>query len=188
LKAYFEAIDSAGRGGSRAAAVSFGQAQWPRTGAPGAPATAIPVWLVTHGRGWAIVDASGARLIDGDAGLHPDAPTMGLSTSPFQTGYGRPAPPSLYTGGDGTSWAAEIRWESWGGTKAVGHGTAAYLGPDARSSADAKSEPATIVAFDLGTCRGRRGYRAVNWYFPQHGESFDPTWHFDACEGEWGGR
>jgi hypothetical protein len=41
--------------------------------------------------------------------------------------------------------------------------------------------PATVVAFDLGTCRGRLVYQALEWYFPQHGQAFDPSTYFNTC-------
>ena len=44
-------------------------------------------------------------------------------------------------------------------------------------------EPVRIVAFDLGTCNGRYMYAAVEWYFPQHGQKFDPSQFEDVCIG-----
>jgi hypothetical protein len=46
-------------------------------------------------------------------------------------------------------------------------------------------ETATVVAFDLGTCDGSTpAYQEVTYYFPQDGETFDPTKSTNACTGE----
>lgn len=41
------------------------------------------------------------------------------------------------------------------------------------------------VAFDLGTCNGRYMYAAVEWYFAQHGQTFDPNRFEDVCIGSY---
>ena len=46
----------------------------------------------------------------------------------------------------------------------------------------------TIVAFDLGTCDGKLMYRAVEWYFAQHGQTFDPSQYEDVCTGTYVGQ
>jgi hypothetical protein len=44
------------------------------------------------------------------------------------------------------------------------------------------------VAFDLGNCDGKLMYRAVEWYFPQHGEHFNPRQYEDICTGSYVGE
>jgi len=44
-------------------------------------------------------------------------------------------------------------------------------------------EPVRVVAFQLGTCRTGYMYRAVEWYFPQHGQTFNPNRFADICIG-----
>jgi hypothetical protein len=49
-------------------------------------------------------------------------------------------------------------------------------------------ETVTIVAFDLGNCDGKLMYRAVEWYFPQHGDRFNPSQYEDICTGSYVGQ
>jgi hypothetical protein len=44
-------------------------------------------------------------------------------------------------------------------------------------------ETATVVAFDLGMCGDKLMYRAVEWYYPQHGMTFRPQQYEDICTG-----
>lgn len=53
----------------------------------------------------------------------------------------------------------------------------------ASAAVSAKPAPTLGVAFDLGTCNGRYMYSAVEWYFPQHGQKFDPAQFEDVCIG-----
>jgi hypothetical protein len=46
----------------------------------------------------------------------------------------------------------------------------------------------TIVAFDLGTCGGTLMYQAVEGYFPQHGQNFNPSQYEDICAGSYVGE
>jgi hypothetical protein len=39
---------------------------------------------------------------------------------------------------------------------------------DARSQADGKVATEKVVAFDLGTCHGKRAYLKYEWYFPAY--------------------
>jgi hypothetical protein len=41
------------------------------------------------------------------------------------------------------------------------------------------------VAFHRGTCRGRRSYNAITWYFPQYGQKFNPHAYINACTGRY---
>ena len=63
---------------------------------------------------------------------------------------------------------------------AVGHGLGLYVGPH-QSNAEGRRETAKIVVFQLGYCHGRRAYEAIEWYFPQHGQHFDPREYIEAC-------
>jgi hypothetical protein len=91
-------------------------------------------------------------------------------------------PTTVFNGGDPTGLVSGIRWSSWGGAQAIGTGRSDYVGPH-QSVAAGSQEPARIVAFRLGICRGRRAYDAVEWYFPEHGQHFSPGSYIDACTG-----
>jgi len=69
-----------------------------------------------------------------------------------------------------------------GGPQAQATGTSDYVGPN-QSVASGRQETATVVAFDLGTCDGKLMYQAVEWYFPQHGQTFHPGRYENVCSG-----
>jgi hypothetical protein len=98
-------------------------------------------------------------------------------------GLGQPHPATISLGGDGTSWVKKIAWNSWGGPTAVGVGTGYWEGPG-QIAAGATPEPATIEAFDRETCAGKPMYGAVEWYFPEQGQHFDPAHYEDICTGQ----
>jgi len=66
-------------------------------------------------------------------------------------------------------------------------GTSDYVGPN-QTVAGGTQESVTIVAFDLGTCDGKLMYQAVEWYFPQHGQTFDPRQYENICTGTYAGQ
>jgi hypothetical protein len=107
-------------------------------------------------------------------------PTLGKVWATYQQGYGLVRPSTIFNGGDPTGAVRNVQWQSWGGSQATGHGLGWYVPPD-RDVAGGQSEAATVVAFDLGSCRGTLAYRAIEWYFPQHGETFDPSQQTDIC-------
>jgi hypothetical protein len=100
----------------------------------------------------------------------------------IERGYGQVRPATVFNGGDPTGLVSGIHWSSWGGSEAIGTGRSDYVGPH-QSVARGSEDPARIVAFRLGICRGRRAYDAVEWYFPEHGQHFSPGSYIDACTG-----
>ena len=66
-----------------------------------------------------------------------------------------------------------IVWKSWGGPRAIGTGEGEYVAPN-QDAAQGTEEPATVVAFKLGACIGNNVYEAIEWYFPEHGQRFNP--------------
>jgi hypothetical protein len=90
-----------------------------------------------------------------------------------QEGYGHVRPRAVFNGGDPTGLIRRIEWLTWGGPRAVGVGISTYVAPG-QITAEGRPESAVIVLFKLGTCHGRRAYDAIQWYFPEHGEHFDP--------------
>ncbi len=76
---------------------------------------------------------------------------------------------------------------TWGQRQATGTGTSTYVAPD-QTTVQGSEQSARIVAFNLGECRGPLAYRAVTWYFPQHGETFDPARYIDICAGRYVGQ
>jgi hypothetical protein len=113
-------------------------------------------------------------------------PTLGRSAGLFAhgQGFGQVKPAVVDNGGDPTGLVTGITWRSWGGSSATGTGTSDYVGPN-QTVANGTQQPVTIVAFDLGDCGGALMYRAVEWYFPQHGQAFDAHQYEDVCTGSY---
>ena len=116
-------------------------------------------------------------------------PVLGRPAGLFAhgTGWGKVKPTEVFNGGDPTGLVTHITWSSWGGIAATGTGTSDYVGPN-QSVASGTEEGVTIVAFDVGTCGGTFMYRAVEWFYPQHGGSFNPNQYEDVCTGSYVGQ
>ena len=117
-------------------------------------------------------------------------PVLGRRAGTFDynsRGFGEIRPGTVFNGGDPTGLVMHITWSSWGGSTAIGTGVSDYVGPN-QSVATGTQEKVRIVAFDLGTCRGKLMYRAVEWYFPQHGQNFNPSQYEDICTGSYVGE
>jgi hypothetical protein len=144
----------------------------PTTASPASPTAPISVTTTSS----PTAPASG--------GLSAAVPTLGQPVGVFAhgQGFGQVKPSEIFNGGDPTGLVTHVVWRSWGGAQAVATGTSDYVGPG-RTVAGGKQESATVVAFNLGTCDGKLMYRAVEWYFPQHKQAFDPGHFEDICTG-----
>jgi len=112
-------------------------------------------------------------------------PVLGVVWGPYQQGYGQPHPATIFNGGDPTGLVTRVVWHSWGKPRAEGDGIGLYA---PGIVANGTEESAHVVAFDLGMCRGTLAYRAVEWYFPQHGQQFNPHAYIDICKGTFVGQ
>src|SRR5579859_7896563 len=84
-------------------------------------------------------------------------PTLGQLTGDFAQagkGFGQVEPAEIFNGGDPTGLITHIVWTSWGGPNPTGASISEYVAPH-QSVAAGTDEPATIVAFRLGTCEGK---------------------------------
>jgi hypothetical protein len=135
-----------------------------------------------------LLAVTGAAALAGctNAQASASAPVLGQLTGVFAhgQGFGQVKPVKIFNGGDPTGLVTKIVWKSWGGPKATGTGVSEYVGPG-QSVATGTSAPVRVVAFHLGTCGGKRMYRAVEWYFPQHGQTFDPAHYENICTGSY---
>jgi hypothetical protein len=113
-----------------------------------------------------------------------DVPTLGHEGvfAGDSEGFGQVAPSEVFNGGDPTGLVTHIVWMSWGDSEATGTGSALWEAPN-QPVAEGTEESATVVAFDLGTCGGKFMYQAVEWFFPQRGQNFDPNRYEDICLG-----
>jgi hypothetical protein len=130
-------------------------------------------------------------LASATSALAGSAPTLGLKQAnrTWGAGFGAIRPPAINFNGDPTSFIDRIRWRSWGGSQAVGHGVAGFVWPGFGVADGTRYVGATVVAFDLGTCDGHPAYQREGWYFPQYGETFAPaSAGWDICTGKLVGR
>lgn len=113
------------------------------------------------------------------------APTLGHRAGDFDhgsEGFGRVKPSTIFNGGDPTGIVTHVTWKWSGRPHAVATGVGLYVGPH-QFVYQGTRERATVVAFKLGICHGKRMYRAVEWYFPQHGQAFRPKTYENICSG-----
>jgi hypothetical protein len=110
-------------------------------------------------------------------------PVVGTSWAKGVQGYGQVEPQTISNNGDPTSLVTHITWSSWGGGTAYGTGISTWV-PPGQPTVNGVQEPVTVVVFNLGTCAGKPGYNAVDWYFPQHGQQFSSDRYFNACTGQ----
>jgi hypothetical protein len=141
-------------------------------------------------RGFIVTLASTAAVLVGlaiagapSASADPQ-PTLGRAWAPSVRGYGTSRPARVFNGGDPTGDIWDITWSTWGGEQATGAGTS-YWEPPGAGVAGSIKEPATIVAYNLGTCGGQPMYQAAKWYFPGKGEAFNPAGHYNICTGDY---
>jgi hypothetical protein len=146
---------------------------------PTATPSATVVSQPTVSPGTATVPASASPSASPDG-----VPTLGQLAGDFAhgQGFGEVKPAKIFNGGDPTGLVTSVAWTSWGGAQATATGTAEYVGPN-QSVAQGTEETATVVAFDLGTCGGKYMYQAVEWYFPQHNQVFNPNTYENICTG-----
>jgi len=100
------------------------------------------------------------------------APTLGVR-APHGAGFGQVKPHKVDFGGDPTSFVTDVKWSSWGGARAVGHGKALWVWPGWCVACGGVVLPATVVAFGRTTCQGHSAYSYVEWFFPSRGMSFN---------------
>jgi hypothetical protein len=114
-------------------------------------------------------------------------PTLGRLAGVFAPGgqgFGQVKPAKIFNGGDPTGLVTGLTWSSWGGPQATGSGMSDYVGPN-QSVATGSQKPVTVVAFKLGTCHGTLMYKAVEWYFPGEGQTFNPHQYENICTGSY---
>jgi len=140
--------------------------------------------VATRRASWLGLLVISALMLASCSNASAPVPTLGRLTGIFLhgKGFGLIKPAEIYNGGDPTGLLNQVVWKSWGGPKAVGTGESDYVSPT-QEVAQGRQESATIVAFNLGTCHGKLMYKAIEWYFPQHGQKFNPRQYEDICSG-----
>jgi hypothetical protein len=102
--------------------------------------------------------------------------------SPDARGFGQVAPPAIFFGGEAESAVTKIVWTSWGASQTTGTGTG-FDNVGGASAADGHFAPETLVAFDLGICKGSYMYERLTTFFPEEGQTFSSTPSIDVCNG-----
>jgi hypothetical protein len=117
-------------------------------------------------------------------------PILTPSTMPYAQGYGSAHPAAISNGGDPTGVVTHIHWRSWGKPSAVGIGLGTYVWPGTIVADNKPNSRATVLAYHLGSCKGRPAYLAVNWYYPEYGEKAPKTTggYFNLCSGKYVGK
>jgi hypothetical protein len=157
----------------------------PAPASAGTPAAATATSAVTPAAGSPAVTPPARPTVAAGASS-AGTPVLGRLAGVFArgSGFGQARPAEIFNGGDPTGLVTKITWQSWGGATATGTGTTTYV-PANEPVADGRPETATVVAFDLGTCGGTYMYQAVEWYFPQHGQSFSAGQYENVCTGSY---
>lgn len=106
-------------------------------------------------------------------------PRLGVAMRDLR-GYGQARPKLISNDGDSTTEVLGIHWTSWGAGEATGTGKAVWVWPGSCVGCNGLTS-AMVVAFNLGRCHGHRSYNALEWYFPQYEESFEPHQYYDTC-------
>jgi alpha-tubulin suppressor-like RCC1 family protein len=96
-------------------------------------------------------------------------------------GHAHPAYVS-YGGADEEFKLWKLHWRHWGQPRAIAFGKAWWLPRSAKSISQGHLARAEAVAFDLGICQGRLSYLKLEWFFPGHGEHFNPAHGDPICD------
>ncbi|WP_336670105.1 hypothetical protein [Tsukamurella sp. USMM236] len=94
------------------------------------------------------------------------------------TGYGTERPAEVYNGGSITGRVTGIAWSSWGGERAEGRGTG-YNAMGSVMDGAPETYPVQLIAFDPGTCNGKRAYRRL--FVGTANQAFNPASAIDVC-------
>jgi hypothetical protein len=114
----------------------------------------------------------------------PPPVLLGSAFATYVSGFGTEKPATVHYGGDGYSEVNGITWQGWGAAQVTGTGQGWYV-PSGDSNGQGSTQPATVVAFALGTCGSGPAYTKFSYYFPGQGESFNSSFFMNACTGDW---
>jgi hypothetical protein len=110
-----------------------------------------------------------SAVFAGAAAGFASAPVPVLGNARADThGFGHPHPSLMAAGPGATVTVQHVHWTHWGAKETTGVGKGWYVPDNARAQADGKIATEKVVAFDLGTCHGKRAYLKYIWYFPAY--------------------
>jgi hypothetical protein len=123
-----------------------------------------------------------SAMLAGAAASPASAPVPVLGNAfPDSHGFGHAHPALLSSGPAATVTVQHLRWTHWGAKEATALGQGWYVPDNAQSQADGKAATEKVVAFDLGTCHGKRAYRKYIWYFPAYRKAPSHSHANPAC-------
>ena len=95
------------------------------------------------------------------------APLLGSHVfyAPQAKGFGRAHPAGISNGGDPSGIVTGIRWRSWGGPTAIGHGSSSIFKPN--GGYFPRPVGIELRAQDLGRCGGKLVYRQLEIRVPK---------------------
>lgn len=104
---------------------------------------------------------------------------------PYQPiGYGTARPSTIFNGG-GIAISGRVVgvvWRSWGGNTAVASAIGWWVPKGAKGISEGKAAAVTVVASDPGMCHGRRAYRRLLIFFPNHNQTAASSAPLDICD------
>ena len=110
------------------------------------------------------------------------APTLGVVWSPGgQRGYGHAEPTTVFNGGEPTGRVDHVRWRGWGENRTVGFGRGWF--PRGQLRPGFRRVRVKLVASGLGTCRGRRAYTGIEFFFLVSGR-YERGARYNICTGD----
>ncbi|OBA38995.1 hypothetical protein A5766_04375 [Gordonia sp. 852002-51296_SCH5728562-b] len=144
----------------------------------------LTVWNTTTGSGVFLSKQKSERF-EGPGTSAPTAGGEAIALGAPQSGgagYGSVEPRDIDLGGaSSTSQMKNITWTDWGSDRATGTGIGNYQPPDKSGIYRESGVAGNVVAFDPGTCGGKRAYTKIAYFFPSKGERFDAANAIDIC-------
>lgn len=134
--------------------------------------------LLTVARSLVRVRAAKAPGAPGPGSSHA-VPVLGDARA-GTAGFGKAQPSLIAEANNPLTEVGHIHWQGWGAKQATGAGTGYWL-PPGKPLSGSLPAPARIVAFDLGSCHGRRAYLKEEHWIPSHGGRFDSRNAYPTC-------
>jgi hypothetical protein len=102
-------------------------------------------------------------------------PVLGSDPGYDTKGFGHAHPSLIVWGGEAVTFNLDhVRWKHWGAKQATGTGKG-WLVPPGKPISGGHIVTENLVAYDLGTCKGKRAYRRMARIVPSLGQHFHPS-------------
>lgn len=128
-------------------------------------------------RAFRLAGAAAVAVVLAFAAAAPaSAPVPVLGASFIQSkGFGHAHPSQIIYGGTAITFNLNhVRWKHWGARQATATADGWYV-PPGKAISGGHVVKERLVAYDLGTCKGKYAYRRMSRYAPSLGQRFHPT-------------